>query len=262
MEITFYETAMAFREACGKYLRQEEAENNMFLGNVDTAVSVSGAEKYMLGAVSEQDRVVLVFLGNPKGQLFLYASEKQPNPSPYAFLADALLQAGFPAIGVKAAPLTAKLFAQEYSKRAKRKYRIHMRMNILLLTKLQPIKLLDLAVKKITENGEYDLSAEQLPFIREAIHAREGLYFLIKNGVPVSQASIRRKVSMGGVYTPQEHRRNGYSSTLVFHLAKYILDDGNPYCVVHTDATNEISNQMYYNIGFEHCADMLDIAIS
>ena len=111
----------------------------------------------------------------------------------------------------------------------------------------------------MTRADDYAFTPDQLQFIREDVFGQEGLYFLMKDNIPVSQAAIRRKASMGGVYTPEEYRRNGYSSALVSQLAKRILEDGNPYCVVHTDAGNAISNRMYINMGFEQIADMKDI---
>jgi len=78
-----------------------------------------------------------------------------------------------------------------------------MDMHILLLEKLNPIRLPSLEVKKITLEDNYALTREQIQFVEEGISGQEGLYFLIKDNVPISQAAIRRKVSMGGVYTPE-----------------------------------------------------------
>jgi|GEM_PF-4193675 len=86
--------------------------------------------------------------------------------------------------------------------------------HILLLTKLKPIRLLELEVKKITFEDKYALTQEHIQFIKEGISGQEGLYFLIKNNISVSQAAIRRKVSIGSVYTAEKYRRNVYSFTL------------------------------------------------
>ena len=259
MEMILYETAVSFNASCRKYLLLEEAKNNMFIGSLDMAMSIYRDEKYIFGEVKNQGQTKLLFMCNPKDQMFLYSPTHSMDNGLYEFLAKELCRAGVQVNSIKASPVVADWFASEYSKQTGRENRINMHMRILLLTKLKPVRLLPLEVKKITFEDDYPLSPEQMQFIREGLVGQEGLYFLIKNNVLVSQAAIRRKASMGGVYTPEEYRRNGYSSTLVYQLAKRILADGNPYCVIHTDADNFISNQMYTNMGFESIADMKDI---
>ena len=260
MKLALYETATDFNASCRKYLLAEEAKNNMFIGSIDHAMSVYRDEAHVFGEVENQDQTVLVFMCNTKGQMFLYAPMRSTEYPVYKFLSKELCKAGVQVNGVKAEPLTADLFAAAYSGQTERESKVNMRMHILLLTKLKSIETLAFEVKKITLADDYALTREQVQFIREGSSGQEGLYFLMKDGIPVSQAAIRRKMSMGGVYTPDEHRRNGYSSALVYHLAKRILEAGNAYCIVHTDADHEISNQMYMNMGFEHIADMTDIA--
>ena len=114
-----------------------------------------------------------------------------------------LCRIGVPVNGIKADPPVACLFADAYTKQTKRERKPSMDMHILLLEKLNPIRLPSLEVKKITLEDNYALTREQIQFVEEGISGQEGLYFLIKDNVPISQAAIRRKVSMGGVYTPE-----------------------------------------------------------
>jgi len=262
MDARLYNTASSFSDSCRSILLAEEAKNNMFIGCMDTAESVYKNDKFIFGEITDQSRIELVFICNPKGQVLLFSPSLSADRRLYKLLSNEIEKTGFHIDRVIAAPSVAEMFAGEYSQLTKRKNEVNMRMNILRLTRLIPRKLLDLDAKKITENCEYALTPAHIQFINESIYGQEGLYFLIKEKIPVSQAAIRRRVSMGGVYTPEEHRRNGYSSTLVYSLAKRILDDGNPYCVVHTDADDPISNRMYKSIGFEHIADMKDIVFS
>ena len=259
MTLERYETAAAFDESCRKHLLLEEAKNNMFLGGIDAAMSVYSGKRYLFGEIKTEGHTALVFLCGAEGHMFLYSPTGGTDQAAYDFLAGALCAAGVNVNSVKAEPLCADSFARAYARQTGRTSRISMRMHILLLKELKPIKVLGLEVRKMTLEDDYAFTPEQIQFIREGVFGQEGLYFLMKDSIPVSQAAIRRKVSIGGVYTPGEYRRNGYSSTLVFQLAKRILEDGNPYCVVHTDADHLISNRMYINMGFEHIADMKDI---
>ena len=259
MDVNLYNTASAFNNSCRSILLIEEAKNNLFVGCIDTVDSVYRYEKFIFGEVVNQSQIELLFVCNQKGQILLFSPSLTADKRVYELLSNEIHKIGLQINGVKADPLVADMFAKEYSRRASRNIEVNMHMSILLLTRLNPTKLLDLEVRKITASSEYTLTPTHIQFINESIYGQEGLYFLIKENTPVSQAAIRRKVSMDGVFTPEEHRRNGYSTTLVYSLAKRILDDGNSYCVVHTDADDPISNQLYRNIGFEYIADMKDI---
>ena len=259
MDVNLYNTASAFNNSCRSILLIEEAKNNLFIGCIDTVDSVYRYEKFLFGEVVNQSQIELLFVCNQKGQILLFSPSLTADKRVYELLSNEIYKIGFQINGVKADPLVADMFAKEYSRIASINIEVNMHMSILLLTRLNPAKLLDLEVRKITASSEYTLTPTHIQFINESIYGQEGLYFLIKENTPVSQAAIRRKVSMGGVFTPEEHRRNGYSTTLVYSLAKRILDDGNSYCVVHTDADDPISNQLYRNIGFEYIADMKDI---
>jgi len=256
MRLKLYESAVAFNASCRKYLLLEQEKNNMFIGNLDLAMSVNLDQKYVFGEVQNQGKTELLFMCSAKGQMLVYSPTHCTDKHLYEFLSKELAQVN----SIKAEPRTADLFAEAYTRQTGRGHKTSMNMRILLLTQLRQIKLLHLEVKKITLEDNFALSPEQIQFIKESKVGHEGLYFLMKNGIPVSQAAIRRKVSMGGVYTPEEHRRRGYSSTLVYHLARCILAE-NPHCVVHTDAGNPASNQMYANMGFEHIGDMKEITV-
>ncbi|MCK5074559.1 MAG: hypothetical protein KAQ98_14100 [Bacteriovoracaceae bacterium] len=53
------------------------------------------------------------------------------------------------------------------------------------------------------------------------------------------------------VYTVLEHRKNGYGSAAVAELSKQFLCDGNPFCCLFTDLSNNNSNSVYQSIGYK-----------
>ena len=79
-----------------------------------------------------------------------------------------------------------------------------------------------------------------------------------RNG-PVSIAGSSRgtknSATVSFVYTPPEHRGNGYASACVATLSQALLDEGKHFCILFTDLSNPTSNKIYQNIGYCPVAD-------
>ena len=148
MTLELYQTAAAFHNACRKHLLHEEAKNNMFIGSVDAAMSVYSGERYTFGEIKNEGHTALMFLCSAKGFMLLCVPNGSAEHAVYDFLAGALCAAGVHVNSVKAEPLCADSFAHAYSRQTGRISRISMRMHILLLTALKPIKVLEPEVKK------------------------------------------------------------------------------------------------------------------
>jgi uncharacterized protein len=77
---------------------------------------------------------------------------------------------------------------------------------------------------------------------------------------PVSMAvgpthQSQRGGTINFVYTPPEHRRNGYASAVVAALSQRILDSGKEFCTLFTNLANPTSNSIYQKIGYVPCGD-------
>jgi hypothetical protein len=81
------------------------------------------------------------------------------------------------------------------------------------------------------------------------------------DGAPVSLVGYHKPVfevcRVGPVYTPQEHRRNGYAGALTVHVSSEILAQGNRACL-YTDLANPTSNKIYAQAGYVPVADFVD----
>jgi len=99
-------------------------------------------------------------------------------------------------------------------------------------------------------------AATRRELYRERI-LRGGIY-LWEHGVPVSMAvstrPTRNGISIGGVYTPPEHRNHGYATSCVASLCEKLLREY-MFCVLYTDLSNPVSNSIYRRIGFEEYCD-------
>ena len=83
-------------------------------------------------------------------------------------------------------------------------------------------------------------------------------------GAPVSLAGFSGRtptgIRIGPVYTPPEHRRRGYASTLVADLSAWLLDQGHRACFLYTDLANPTSNRIYVEIGYERVCDAMEFS--
>jgi predicted GNAT family acetyltransferase len=67
-------------------------------------------------------------------------------------------------------------------------------------------------------------------------------------------------VRIGPVYTPPEHRRHGYGSTVTAAVTAAQLAAGRRFCFLYTDLANPTSNKIYGDIGYEPVCDAIDYA--
>ncbi|MBN2390141.1 MAG: GNAT family N-acetyltransferase [Anaerolineae bacterium] len=92
---------------------------------------------------------------------------------------------------------------------------------------------------------------------------RNGELFFWRDPLPVSIAARNRPTpngeSIGLVYTPPEHRRQGYATSVVASLSQRLLDEGKQFCCLYTDLANPTSNSIYRKIGYVPVADVIDI---
>lgn len=66
-------------------------------------------------------------------------------------------------------------------------------------------------------------------------------------------------IRIGMVYTPPEHRRRGYATTLVAEQSRWLLDRGYRFCFLFTDLSNPTSNHIYTDIGYERICDSVEV---
>jgi predicted GNAT family acetyltransferase len=75
-------------------------------------------------------------------------------------------------------------------------------------------------------------------------------------GASISSPGVAR---VGPVYTPPEHRRRGYATSLVAAWTAQLLGRGNRRCALFTDLANPTSNSIYQTVGYRPVADAVEI---
>jgi uncharacterized protein len=120
-------------------------------------------------------------------------------------------------------------------------------------------------VKKWGRSFHVDIGGEAsgAPEMDVAAVIDRGWVFLWEvNGTPVSMALKTRPTDKGmtvsGVYTPPELRRNGYATSCVAELSRNILQSGKKFCTLYTDLANPTSNSIYKKIGYIAVADSVE----
>ena len=89
---------------------------------------------------------------------------------------------------------------------------------------------------------------------------RPAAYWLwTREGQPVSMSRYGsptgRGIRITSVYTPPEHRGNGYATALVAEQSSWLLANDYDFCFLYTDLANATSNAIYERIGYRKVAE-------
>ncbi|KGX84122.1 GNAT family N-acetyltransferase [Pontibacillus marinus] len=110
------------------------------------------------------------------------------------------------------------------------------------------------------EAGEPTLSESPEDTIKRMIQ-NQSLRLWVVDGEPVSMANATRPtkngITLGPVYTPNEHKRKGYASSLVAKLSQSLLNEGYSFTSLYTDLNNPTSNKIYQRIGYKSIGDSI-----
>jgi predicted GNAT family acetyltransferase len=111
--------------------------------------------------------------------------------------------------------------------------------------------------------GRWDERRAGQTLDRQLSGTEETQIWMWEEGEPVSitgvGGSTPNGVRIGPVYTPPEHRGQGYATSLVAHLSARQLERGRRFCFLYTDLANPTSNAIYERIGYERVCEADDI---
>jgi predicted GNAT family acetyltransferase len=83
------------------------------------------------------------------------------------------------------------------------------------------------------------------------------------DGQPVACAAVVRRnadtASIGLVYTPRAHRRQGFGTAITAALTAQLLDREVAYTNLFADGANAATNHIYQAIGYTRVCDFVDI---
>jgi uncharacterized protein len=93
-----------------------------------------------------------------------------------------------------------------------------------------------------------------------------GSLYVWDDGGPRAVAAVSgvtpNSARISAVYTPPQHRGQGFASTLVADVTRKVLSGGRRWCVLSADLANARVNAMYQRIGYRRTCDTAAISLS
>lgn len=279
MQYTQYSHADEFLERMGDYFEQTEALNGLMFGiclQLKNNPSRYGEQQPLFAVVEAGGVIHLAALMTPPHKLQLCTPTDYSAQS-IETLTHGLMANEWEVPTVVAEKHLVEAFAHAWDARQKCRHHEGQNLRIHKLRHVQPIAYAPGEFRKAkpqdietviawTRAFHSDCFGTDTP--KRSTHITEqrvqnGELFFWCDPVPVSMAGRTRPTpngeSIGPVYTPPEHRRKGYATSVVAALSQRILDDGKRFCCLYTDLANPTSNSIYRKIGYVPVADVIDI---
>jgi predicted GNAT family acetyltransferase len=272
-----FEDVQAFVERVEPFLMQDEAAHNLILGLCSTLLLTNTYQSSpYLGCCEEDRQVVGVALRTPPHNFILSRLKDEEAIEAFAQDAHALYGELPGVIGLKG---TASVFADCWHKLTGKAAYLHVAERSFRVDTVIPVVGVSGAYCPAT-GAEVDLLVEWwMAFASEAtdavpreeaeraVHMRldsdpqiRGLRIWSSDGKPVSMAGYGgptpNGIRIGPVYTPPEHRQQGYASALTAALSQELLDRGKQFVSLFTDLSNPTSNHIYQTIGYQPVCDV------
>lgn len=278
VEIRRVDSVEQFIAAAGEFLVAREAKHNLILGICSGLQALAALDDPTGDAtptfivVSSGDRVVLAAVRTPPYNLVLSEVDEADGATALDALADALTGEDLP--GVLGPAEHVGTFASRWCAANSREPRRTMSERIMQLTAVRPpsptpgqIRRAVPADRPLVVAWFEAFGSEALPDApptdMEALVDRrlaDGGVFLWDRGGPVSMTVAGSRtpngIRIGPVYTPPEHRGQGYASACVAAVSQAQLDAGRRLVCLYTDLANRTSNHIYQEIGFEPVRDV------
>ena len=273
MKLASYAQADDFLDAALEPLLQEEEKNNLILG---IALRVREGRSYGEGAplfltVHDGETLIAAAIRTPPYNMILHCQDDRLDA--LDTIASHLIETGQLIPGVNGTVAIASAFADAWHRETGQSSQVLMSQRIYTLTEVTPPGNVPGHMRWACEDDVATLSNWFLGFYKEAVpddpppDPEKNIRQFMKtaklavwddNGM-VSMTGSSRGTPNGAtvslVYTPPEHRGNGYASGCVAALSQWLLDDGNRFCTLYTDLSNPTSNKIYQNLGYRPIND-------
>lgn len=268
MQVARFSTPESFLQAAEPFLLVAEAENNVMLGLRD-ASRMFGADAY-LAAVVDRGRVVACAMRTPPYKAIITRASGDALEYLVADIADR-----YPDLPEVLGPEpTVTEFAELWARRNRAPSTRGKQHRLFVIHQAPEWHASPGGHLRLAEEGDLPiLTAWTAALIAEAMsgdptdpeqHAVRRIatrsVSIWDNGVPVSMAGwggrTARGVRVNYVYTPPEHRRNGYATAAVARVTQQLFAEGQAFCCLYTDLANPTSNSIYQRIGYRPVCDL------
>ena len=273
VNLSLYKSAFEFLEVAGPFLYTKETVNNLILGVSERLVKDPEAFKnpFFATVTDESGQIVLAAVMTPPHNLIL-AGGDQFDVGISVLIAH--LQAEQIAIpGVIGPVEIADHFVQTWKGLQLENSTVGMNQRVYELRRVRMPEQVPGEFWGAREEDVPTVAVWLQAFEEEAIGKcndldleraerlveNDNVFVWLNKGQPRAMAiklrPIAHSVTIGGVYTPPEYRRQGYATALVAHLSQHLLDQGYQFVNLFTDLSNPTSNSIYKKIGFHPVCD-------
>jgi hypothetical protein len=273
LSLSRYTDAEQFLAVTGEFLYSRASHNNLMLGVCERLVHNAEAyeDPFFATITDEADKLLLAAVMTPPHNIILAGSDSFKQG--LSDLMDYLVSEHFHIPGVIGPVDLSEAFAKLWRKVTGEVSTIGMYQRVYELRHVRLPKIPSGHFRVAHPQDVHTLAEWIQAFEREAmdeIHpvnleraqrlVGQGKCFVWeREGVLVSMALKTRpmahSITISGVYTPPEHRRQGYAAALVARLSQHLLDSGYQFINLFTDLENPASNSIYQKIGYHPVCD-------
>lgn len=273
MKLRTYELAGEFLDVALKPLLREEEKNNLILG---ISMRVREGKKYGEEAplfLTVHDGVALIAaaIRTPPYNMILHCENDRLDA--LDVIAAHLIESGYPLPGANGTVNIVSAFAEKWCQQTGHSATVRMSQRIYTLTEVFSPTNVSGHMRWAQEEDIPTLVRWFLGFCEEAVpdpppaNPEESIRQFIRTGnltvwddgglmsMTGSARGTPNGATVSAVYTPPEHRGNGYASGCVAALSQSLLDKGNRFCTLYTDLSNPTSNKIYQNVGYRPVVD-------
>jgi predicted GNAT family acetyltransferase len=282
MELRRFADPAAFYDRAAPFLLADEAAHILPIGLVTTFIrqpSSAPGDLYM-ATVEGAGEVVAAALMTPPLNLIL---SRVASPAAFDVIADDLLARRPLPPGVHAPAPISRQFAECWCARTGQAFHHAMAQRIYQLEQVVPVVGVLGELRQATVADREVLVAMSIAFNAEAesvVDAERvarwaddrldsptsGLHLWWHDDRPVAMVGYAGPtpsgIKIGPVYTPLEHRRQGFGSAATVALSQLLLDSGHRCCFLFTDLANPTSNHIYQAVGYRPVCDVDEFRFS
>jgi len=275
MEVRRLDDPVAFLDAAGPFLLEDEARHNLILGIAGTLRDHPAVYPEHFLWLAEEDGVHGAAVRTPPYNLAL-ARPRGPEAleALAAGIADQLP-------GVTGAQPEADGFARAWAMRTGATLRRVRAQGVFQLDRVEPASDVPGRMRDAVAEDRPQLIEWWDAFMEEALGEdavgfgsetavdhrlcaeSAGIVLWSKGDAPVSLAAYGNPtpngIRIGPVYTPPQLRRNGYASALTAALSERLLGTYR-FCFLFTDLANSTANRIYERIGYRRVCEAAEIA--
>jgi predicted GNAT family acetyltransferase len=278
MVVKEYDNAQAFLNDNEAVLLENEAVSQLILYNANNNLEVTACKECLFGAVTEEDKALLLFCNVAPDNMVVYAINvnNENIDSAAIMLADFFGNNHIIIQGINARYDVSFNFMEQYKKYVNCNFVLKQQVDIMGISQINDIKLVEglyrqakpQEVKMLTDwmiQFQIEALASEMDYER-ALKKTEclinsGNMYIFENTEHevVSMAAVTRKLVHGSainyVFTPEQFRGEGYAVANIYYLSRQLLEDGNEYCTLFVDTKNTVSNKAYEKLGYKILED-------